>query len=231
MSEQMMRLKGVCVGGQEHPAGRKRPGITGHWPLTSFSLTQIQQLVHEERDLPCQSRASSHSRIEELDATDDGYVTTECLSRSSTLIPSQAEIPSGASIYGSTASSGQTPVTVKLGDEAEVEKERLEVFSSSSCKERESSGLPAHALTCTFVSFRKKRSFAFFGLNDILAEYESPIPSAALPNVVTDVYTLRLPPPAYTDSSLYPVYVSTARNMPRGSSQPQPWVHVAGMTV
>ena len=198
--------------------------------LTTPFLTQFQQTIQEGSKTLSQAHNSGHPRIEELDATEDERIIAKGLSLRISL-SSQEEIPVVRSISGSTALSGQVAVIAKPGGEAEIERERSEAASSNPCTERESSAFSAHAVACTFENPRGKRSFAFIGLHDSFPEYMYPTLNMELPNVVTDVYTFQLPPPAYNDSSLYPVSISAIIGMTRGSSQPQALVHVAGMTV
>jgi hypothetical protein len=199
----------------------------------AFNLpSQIQHLVQDGRDTLCQTCPSSLQRIEELDATDHERVTAESLTGCSTSLSSHEENLPEASFYGSMASSGQTPVIINFGHEAEMEKGGLETTSFMSRTKQESSALPAHVLAWPLNSaIQKKRSYAFFGLNDGFADYKDPNLHMELPHMVTDVYTLQLLPPAYNDSSLFPVYASGTRSMPRCTSPPQASAHMARMTV
>jgi hypothetical protein len=199
--------------------------------LASHFLMQFQQMVQEESNTLSQAHTFGHPRIEELDATEDERITAKGLPFPCISLSSKEEILVVRSITGSTAPSGQVAVLAKSEGEAEIEKERSDAASFNPCTERESSAFSAHAVACTFENPRKNRSFAFFGLHDSFPEHMYPTLNMELPNVVTDVYTFQLPPPAYNDSSLFPVSISAIRGMTRGSSQPQALVHVSGMTV
>jgi hypothetical protein len=222
----------LSFGGQMCHTGKTLSVTIGPHSFAFNLPSQFRHLVQDGRDMLGQTCPPSLRRIEELDATDHERVTAESLACCSTSLSSHEENPPETSLYGSMASSGQTPVVIKLEDEAEMEKGGLETTSSMSRTERESSAVPAHVLAWPFNStIQKKRSYAFFGLNDSFADYKDPNPHMELPHMVTDVYTLQLPPPAYHDSSLCPVDASGTRSMPRCTGPPQAPVHMARMTV
>jgi hypothetical protein len=211
-------------------AGRMLPtNIDPRFSAILF-FAPCQELVQEGGNTLSKVHTSGYPRIEELDATEDERITATGLSLPLNSLSSQKESPNSRSISGSTASRGYEASIAKSEDEAEMEKERPEAASSNPCMERDAA-FSTHAVACTFKNLRKMPSFAFIRLHDILSEYTYPTLKTELPNMVTDVYTLQLPPPAYNDSSLPPVSISAIVSMGRGLSQPQALVHVTGMTV
>lgn len=188
-------------------------------PSATLLLEQVRQALQEGNAITCPTCTFGPSRIEELDATDLNESAIPLSSpHSRPYQASQETDPLKLSIYGNSASCSQT---AKSGEEAEVEKQKDTPADSCLVSTRQNPS--TYACVCII---KKKRSSALLGLFDILAEYECPTLDIEIPNLVTDVFAVQIPPPAY-DSSFYPVSISG----PTGPSQPQAVVHVAEITV